>query len=276
MVLVFSRVRRSDVVLAVVAGVALLGGTVLTIASKLGISGPILIGVGILTAAAAGVRPLWNLFSGLRSQQTKEHDRLEAILRVPIVPVEDVDPFQIGVFRSVLAERESSDQTAPPYIRRRRVDDSLKRAFAESSLRQTRRLVVLRGDPKAGKTRTLWEAVKKLEGRKLLALAPPAQVGEDEPAYAPLSTLLGLERPVSDGKGRDLVVWIDDAQNHLQRGLTRDNLRRLEERYPEVAVAMTIHGYVLDGIQDVPLHALLRQPFDDLLLTATQPVERSG
>ncbi|MGC9961610.1 MAG: hypothetical protein ABSE47_06865 [Acidimicrobiales bacterium] len=195
---------------------------------------------------------------------------------MPIVPVEDVDPFQIGVFRSVSAERESSDQTAPPYIRRRRVDDSLQRAFAESSLRQTRRLVVLRGDPKAGKTRTLWEAVKKLEGRKLLALAPPAQVGEDEPAYAPLSTLLGLERPVSDGKGRDLVVWIDDAQNHLQRGLTRDNLRRLEERYPEVAVAMTIHGYVLDGIQDVPLHALLRQPFDDLLLTATQPVERSG
>jgi len=42
--------------------------------------------------------------------------------------------------------------------------------------------------------------------------------------------LLALERPVSKVKGRDLVIWIDDAHLHLQRGLTRDNLRRLVDR----------------------------------------------
>ena len=89
-----------------------------------------------------------------------------------------------------------------------------------------------------------------------------------EPAYEPLKTLLALERPVSGAKGADLVIWIDDAQLHLQRGLTRDNLRRLAELYPEAVVALTIHSNALDGVKDfdAPLHQLLRKPFDSLLL----------
>jgi hypothetical protein len=115
----------------------------------------------------------------------------------------------------------------------------------------------------------MWEAVRTLPGRRLLALVLPV-TGSDaaDPGYAPLSTLLKLERPVSGSKGSDLVIWIDDAQLHLQHGLTRDNLRRLVERYPKVAVVLTIHSNALDGIKDfdAPLHVLLRQPCDELIL----------
>lgn len=91
-------------------------------------------------------------------------------------------------------------------------------------------------------------------------------VNSAEPSYEPLYTLLKLHRPVSRSKGRDLVVWIDDAHSHVHHGLTRDNLRRLVERYPEVIIVLIIHSSRLEGIKDLdaPLHALLRKPFDDL------------
>jgi hypothetical protein len=56
---VFSRVRRSDVVLAAIAAVGLAAGLILTIASKLGASGPALIVIGIVAALAATARSLW-------------------------------------------------------------------------------------------------------------------------------------------------------------------------------------------------------------------------
>lgn len=130
---------------------------------------------------------------------------------------------------------------------------------------------MLRGDPKAGKSRTLWEAVRQCEGRRLVALrAPDPAVEASRAAAEPLSTLLGLERALSKVRGRDLVFWIDDAHNHLDRGLTRDNLRRLVERYPEAIIAVTIHSARLDAIKDFDreLHRLMRQPFDELLLEA--------
>ena len=76
---------------------------------------------------------------------------------------------------------------------------------------------------------------------------------------------------MSKKKGRDLLVWLDDAQNHLQRGLTRDSLRRLGEIYPEAIIAVTIHGGDLDVLSNVdpPLHEVLRRPFDDLVLSST-------
>ncbi len=57
---------------------------------------------------------------------------------------------------------------------------------------------------------------------------------------------------------------------HLDHGLTRDNLRRLVEgrRYPQAIIAATIHSARLEAIKDFDreLHALLREPFDDLHL----------
>jgi tetratricopeptide (TPR) repeat protein len=224
--------------------------------------------VGIVAAGAAAARGFWEGAAALQARQSQQRDWLEAICRIPITSVSAVDPFNIGVFRSELAEREAGDEVIPPYVPRR-VDDALRRALSETALDRAQRLVVLRGDPKSGKSRAMWEAVRTLQDRRLLALAPPV-TGSDtaDPVYAPLPTLLKLERPVSGSKGSDLVIWVDDAQLHLQHGLTRDNLRRLTDRYPMVIVVLTIHSSALDGIKDfdAPLHALLRQPFDELIL----------
>jgi tetratricopeptide (TPR) repeat protein len=129
---------------------------------------------------------------------------------------------------------------------------------------------VLRGDPKSGKSRSLWEAVRTLPGRNLLAVAYPDTVAATaDPAFEPLTALAGLDRPVSRSQGRDLVIWVDDAHRHLQRGLTRNTLRRLAALYPKAVIAMTIHSHELDGLRNIDpdLHARLRRHFDVLLLS---------
>lgn len=272
-----ARVRRGDLALTAVALIGLAAGMVLTVAKVLGLTGPVLIGAGIAAAAAALVQGVRSQVAPIKGLDTLQRRRLDAILAVRIQPIGQADPFTIGVFRSILAERAQRDppkrgetrHVAPPYVPRN-VDAALRRALEESSLAAAGRLVVLRGDPKAGKSRSLWEAVRTLPGRRLLAVAHPdlTATDTDDPAYAPLATLAGLERPVSGSKGSDLVIWVDDAHSHLGRGLSGSILRRLDELYPEVVIAVTIHAYVLEKLRDIDpdLHKLLRQPFDELFL----------
>jgi hypothetical protein len=272
----FARVPRGDLLVAAFALVGLVAGLVLTIAAKIGITGPILIGVGIIAAIAAAVSAIRGQVVAVLARQREQSNRLEAILTVPVQVLGDVDPFRIGVFPSALAEASQPDppvagvrESIPPYVPRG-VDDGLRRALEEPSLVLSRRLVVLRGDPKSGKSRSLWEAVRRLSDRKLLAVTQPDPAADAQsPLSAPLATLARLDRQVSRSNGRDLVIWVDDAQTHLRRGLTRDILRQLAAQYPESVIALNIHAGDLDALRDLdrPLHELLRRPFDDLFLT---------
>src|SRR5262249_13143479 len=92
--------------------------------------------------------------------------------------------------------------------------------------------------------------------------------GPQEAAHAPLAALSRLDRPVAGWGGRDLLIWVDDAHAHLRHGLTRDVLRRIGAAYPRAIVVMTIRSADLDALRrvDPPLHALLRRPFDQLIL----------
>jgi tetratricopeptide (TPR) repeat protein len=271
------RVRRGDLLLAAVALTGVVAGLVLTVAAKVGVTGPVLVGAGIVAAVAAAIPGVRTQVSSIVDRQRQQRDRRDAILKVSIGPLGEVDPFSIGVFSSALADAAQQDQTAsehegttiPPYVPRG-VDEGLRHALEESSLARAGRLVVLRGDPKSGKSRTLWEAVRVLPGRRLLAvIQPDPAAGKKDPAYAPLATLAGLDRPVSRSKGRDLVIWVDDAQAHLQRGLTRATLRRLAALYPRAIIALTIHSSELNALRDIdePLHQMLRRLFDDLIVT---------
>ena len=278
--------KRRNEILAFTGSLAGLGFAAATLIATVGkqpLSNPwfilsTVVGVAsAVTFAAAGLSALPGWVRPMVTRQDEQRDRLEAILKVPLQAVSEVDPFLIGVFPSALAQtarRASSlaaspDGVVPPYVPRG-VDHALRRALEEPALVLSRRLVVLRGDPKSGKSRSLWEAVRGLPGRKLLAVAAPDPFADpSEPLSAPLATLAGLDRLASGSKGRDLVIWVDDAQAHLRRGLTRDTLRRLAARYPAAVLAMTIHNSDLDGLRDIdpPLHEVLRRPFDDLILT---------
>ncbi|MGA8364088.1 MAG: hypothetical protein WB709_06175 [Solirubrobacteraceae bacterium] len=266
-----SRVGRKDQLLAVLAIVGVLAVLALLIFAKLDVSGFIIVVLGTLAALAPAALKVVEAITGLFARQRTEEDRLRTILLggEPL-PLAKVDPFEIGVFPSEIAEESARHKGAPEYVKRT-LDGELEKAFEQPALDRSGRLVVLRGDPKAGKSRTLWEAVRQCEGRRLVALrAPDPTVEASRAAAEPLSTLLGLERALSAVRGRDLVFWIDDAHNHLDRGLTRGNLHRLVERYPEAIIAVTIHSARLDAIKDFDreLHRLMRQPFDELLLEA--------
>jgi hypothetical protein len=225
-----ARVRRGDLALALVALAGLTAGLVLTIAKYLTITGPVVLGVGFVAAVAAVVPGARQVVCRIWSRQNQQEDSLAAIRAVPLQPVSKVHPFKIGVFWSDLADKERGDcdpeerpdrdleqrrSAVPPYVPRD-VDSALRSALDESPQERPSRLVVLRGDPKSGKSRSLWEAACQLPGRDPLAVKPPDKdAGEKDPTYRPLVTLAHFDRPVSRSKGRDLVIWVDDAHEHL-------------------------------------------------------------
>jgi hypothetical protein len=159
----------------------LAAGLVLTIANYLGMTGAGAAQRCIVAAVAAVVPGARDEVCRILNRQHQQDESLKAILHVAVQPVSMVDPFEIGVFRSDLAEEARGDQfdpekgrsAVPPYVPRD-VDSALRWALDESSLVRSKRLVVLRGDPKSGKSRSLWEAVRQLPGRNLLVVKPPA------------------------------------------------------------------------------------------------------
>lgn len=274
---VFKRVRRGDLVLAAAGVVGVLAGLVVAVAARLGVTSVALVVAGVVAAVAGAVSLIRAQVAGLMVRERRQRDRLAAILAVPVQPLGSADPFSIGVFASELAEAargdvrrpEAGDARVPPYVPRM-VDAALCRALEEPALGRSGRMVVVRGDPKSGKSRALWEAVRVLPGRLLVAVAQPDPgAGPQDAASAPLEALAWLDRPVVARGGRGLLIWVDDAHAHLRHGLTRDVLRRIGAVYPQAIVAMTIRNADLDALRSVdrPLHALLRRPFDQLILS---------
>ncbi|WP_328296513.1 tetratricopeptide repeat protein [Streptomyces sp. NBC_00435] len=177
-----------------------------------------------------------------------------------VYSVESTDPYEIGVFPSTIAREASQDTT--PYIERG-IDKPLRDLLLDDeALEAQQRIVVVRGDPKAGKSRTLYEALKATHPtRPMVALRTPLETDIESPAHRPLATLAAMHGVAICRDSAPVVVWIDDAQRHLQRGFTRDNLRVLRERYPDVIIAVTLHNSAQPQFDkfDEPLGRLLRR-----------------
>ena len=283
-----ARVRRVDLAWAVVALAGLAAGTALTIARILSVTGPVLITVSIVAAVVPVIQGARSLISDARAREDELRESLDAVLDSPIKPLGEVDPYAIGIFPSDLARQAWHDKSQPgevpgampPYVWRD-VDEALLAALEESSLAATGRLVMLRGDPKSGKSRSLWEAVQdKFQDRMVLAVArPDPGAAEGGPRFAPLEKLANLdERSVSRAQGRDLVIWVDNAHLHLGRGLDKQTLRKLAEHYPGVVIAMTIDSSGFDGLQavDSTWYNTLRNAFEKLILSPEFRQEELG
>ena len=234
--------------------------------------------IGVALIVIGAVVALWNKVvlpirksrKETRNRIRLNQDTLKAILLVkPPVPVRDVDPYAIGVFESDLANTaaKESGKSEPPYVKRHiDIDGRMDNAFSEAALADHKRLVPVLGVPKSGKSRTLWEAVlRNVPNRTLIALRKPRTDGEGAPEHQPLVALLdaGIEAS-EDG----LVVWLDDAHQHVGYGLTVRNLERLVEKYPGAIIAMTFHIGELEGLAtvDEPLSLLLEPGSDGLVL----------
>ncbi|MGX9883426.1 tetratricopeptide repeat protein [Streptomyces sp. NPDC002276] len=109
-------------------------------------------------------------------------------------PVDDVGPVEFGVrpTQHVLGLPD-----VPPYVRRD-CDDDLRTRLADSGL------VLILGEPYAGKSYTAWHGVRSLKGHRLYAPDP----GDD------LRAVLGA----LDGHAGDYVIWLDELTDHLGGG----------------------------------------------------------
>lgn len=247
-------------------GILIVLGAVGAVAGQFAWDGPWVSAVGVALIILGALVAFWDkVVTPLRtSRETRrkwaqeQQDNLRSIVEVAPASVSEIDPYEIGVFESDLANRaaEEAGSAEPPYVERD-IDSNLNVALSEEALADNRRLVVVRGDPKSGKSRTLWEGLlRNVPNRMLIALRPPLTTDDEAPESQPLLTLLhvGMQAP-EEG----LVVWLDDAHQHVEHGLTVRNLERLIEKYPGVIVAMTFHISELERLTkiDKPLLRLL-------------------
>jgi TPR repeat protein len=221
--------------------IAALAGLRLEWAGVIAVASAVLVGTRVLDGVIAQVV---DPVRGWYDDRNARRDQALAVLHesTPAV-LAQVDAYKIGVFASMAAE-EYRDPTEPrpPYVRRI-IDDRLHGAI-EGLAAADGGVVVVKGHPKAGKSRTLWEALAAVEAtrtRTLYALRPPD--GRNTQTTRPLETFVAANLKLD---GHQAVVWIDDAHEHFEYGLTVELLHKLAARYPGLIVAMTVHTHSLD------------------------------
>jgi hypothetical protein len=221
---------------------------------------------GIAAGVAAGFKLAGSVFDVVDPVRKVRQDAAAATTRVKAVvaspthqglPVRLADPYSIGVLASAAAEEQRRQPGAdrPPYIERS-VDTALRQAIA--ALGTSGGVVVVKGPVKAGKSRTLWEALAATPAtrdRHLYAIRQP--YGRDQDGgTSPFATILEQDL---DLNGPSTVIWVDDAHAHFEYGLTWTRLQQLLARYPGVIVAMTVHTNLLDVSAWTAARKLLRR-----------------
>ncbi|GGW12321.1 hypothetical protein GCM10018980_03780 [Streptomyces capoamus] len=182
----------------------------------------------------------WPPLAGQVREQT-EHElraRLEARLALPLtVPgelpvVAEVDPYHIGVTPSTYSGHRPGDGRADAYVPRRGPDALLEEALdgVVSAAPGSTRLLLLVGPSKSGKSRTLFELLRRRVPRARL-LVPAA----DRAAPGDLSR---LRLPSS---GDRVVLWLDELDHYLRPGgLTVQVLERFARQDPPVVVVASM------------------------------------
>ncbi|TQJ74545.1 hypothetical protein [Streptomyces sp. SLBN-31] len=144
------------------------------------------------------------------------------------------------------ARRLGDETDQPPYVPRD-CDPALDRLLAEAL--RSGGLVVVTGEPLAGKTRTAWEGLKRAaaDGTRVCV----AHEGTD------LGSLSGALQG-RDPEGTH-VVWLDDLAGHLdEQGRTAGVVSRLTHEGVLVLATMRDEAYATHGFGDHPHARLLR------------------
>ena len=208
--------------LAVAAGVAALAKPLH--APWLVVAGAAVGAAGALARGVIAVR---------RARLEGRRERAESVrrLRVAVAPVGEIDPTMVGV--DPAAQTILPGGQVPAYVGRG-VDAVLREAVAAGLRGAGPWLLVVFGPAKAGKSRTMLEALRRC--------APPAGLQLIAPTDG--EALRGLLTP-----GQDLrlghtpaVLWLDDLEPFLNQGITLQTLREWHARRPGRIVAATYGG----------------------------------
>ncbi|MFC0530818.1 tetratricopeptide repeat protein [Phytohabitans kaempferiae] len=142
--------------------------------------------------------------------------------------VRDVLAQDVGV-KAAIVSIECNDGSLPTYVPRVG-DDDLEWAIASGGV------VLVHGRAAAGKTRSAFEAIRRLRPNHCLLV----------PASGP-----ALRELVDDGfEPRDSVVWLDDLERYLVPGGVDQNLieRLCSDRRHDVLVVATLRGEELERL----------------------------
>lgn len=175
-------------------------------------------------------------------------DPFDGVLRAHVDPVGAL-PLSAFDVRPSHLEATGAEPTYVP----RDVDAALDTALATGGLVRTGDLLVVRGQPGSGCTRTAVEAVRRADpDRPALVLAAPRALPATPAQGAPFTRLVELVTEQDVALPRGAVVVVDRAEEHLGRGLTVGAAQRLLGAAPGCTLVITIDArrLTLPGIVD--------------------------
>jgi TPR repeat protein len=248
--------------------VGVAGGVILAVSAVARLTGAELpwavTAAGVVSVLAALLGQVIDPIRGHRAEiveakqlQAQAAERFRAVLYDDPATINQANLYEMGVFRSDAAERFSMG-LRPPYVERS-IDKVLRPTIA--AMAHSGGLVVVRGAPKSGKSRTLWEALSYEVGSRIVyGVRPPIGTGHRR---RPITTFLDNVDTIESGRS---IIWIDDAHEHFGYGLDDDTVltRDLLGRFPGVIVAMTVHTHRLE--EDERADAAEPQAVDTRLL----------
>ena len=180
-----------------------------------------------MRASAAKVREA-DLLARAAADQAEERwvrRASAALMSWPCQPLAEIDPSELGVKRSALANLpDDTIGDLPRYIPR---DQD---RVAEERLRE-RGLLLLVGAPGSGVSRTALEVARSDPTTRVAVVPQPPKGLKEADDLDALSRL---------GPPRRLLVWVDRIDEHAPNGITAKLLRRWRERSPGLRVIATI------------------------------------
>ncbi|WP_330254203.1 trypsin-like peptidase domain-containing protein [Nocardia sp. NBC_00565] len=161
------------------------------------------------------------------------HELVEVLAGDLLPYTKDLDPYRLGATVSPYGDSESYIRH-DPYVPRTyndvdtRIRDAVRAAIAEET--PTDRIILLAGPSKAGKTRSLYEAIRSVAPNALLVSPVPGEI--DKVA----------EHPAVQTTLTDVVIWLDDLQRYLthERPITNIQTSRFNARAGHTAIVATL------------------------------------
>ena len=239
-----------------------------TLAIILVVGGVVGAGIGVLADERVKALERSDLQSAASEEQARaaaERERaIASALRVGVCTVRDVIAENLGVDvvdPRILERALKVEDDQLPYVTRGQVDERLRQHLAEARAGRGPALVCLRGSAKAGKSRSMLQAVK--------AELPDAAIVAPNRTRESLQSVLdcGVLQHAAGETNGFVVLWLDDLEGFVRvgnNGLDSNGLADLKQGLPGLVVGATAggRGYATQaGLKPSDLF----QPLDDLL-----------
>lgn len=181
----------------------------------------------LILAVVLAVAALVVALGRSRAERRRDRAQFDQCLRTAIAPVGEVEAPSIGVDPAAVGIL--GDAEVPPYVPRD-VDDALEAALRAALDGVGKWFVTVSGPAKVGKSRTLFEALKRLEaGDRKLALVAPRTAAAARELLEP-GELWPRRR-------QRYVLWLDDLEGFIADGIGVETLREWHEKKDAIVVA---------------------------------------